>query len=198
MYTQSSFIREIIPVLKKRILIYFGKQDFVLRNIDFYFEEGLSKLSEFEYISKQRISDERRQSFLYSTVRNLIIDDLRKQSRMAEYLKSDITIVDVPLSADNFEESTIEESMKTAIDSLPEKYSTVIYYKYFAKIPIAKIAEREGVTVICVKKRLKKAKELLKEYIKSYWDKFFCTLFIIPFVYYLTDICLGAFWHTVY
>lgn len=93
---------------------------------------------------------------------NVAIDYLKKDSKII-YLDSDSSI-----PCDN-EEISLEEKMDLydAIDTLKDKYKTVIILRYFNNMSIDDIANTMEIPINTVKSHLRRAKESLSKILKE-------------------------------
>lgn len=99
---------------------------------------------------------------------NVAIDYLKKDSKII-YLNNDIPM------ASSKEKISIEEKIDlyNAIDTLREKYKTVIILKYFNNMSIQDISYIMGIPINTVKSHLRRAKEELNNTLKEgYLDEF--------------------------
>ena len=135
--------------------------------LNFIVEESISRLLEYQYVAKNRLSEPQKVAFLYKTATRLIIDESRRKSRLIR-----ISQYHELIASDSDIFSTLNEkdmllALQNALSSLSEIHHRTLEYKYFLELSIEEIAEIEGVTVAGVKKRLKTAKQLLYKRIKN-------------------------------
>ena len=103
-----------------------------------------------------------RRAYLYMTVRNRCLDQLRRKGIPTESLKPYDTygIID---DDDAAERSQTEAKLWTAIDSLPEKCREVFILSKRDGLKYEEIAEELGLSVNTVRNQISKALKILKE-----------------------------------
>lgn len=107
-----------------------------------------------------------RRSYLYTTVRNRCLDQLRRKGVHTESLNPYDTygIID----DDDAQERSLQEArMWTAIDSLPEKCREVFILSKRDGLKYEEIAEELGLSVNTVRNQISKAFNLLKEGVRK-------------------------------
>ena len=107
-----------------------------------------------------------RRSYLYTTVRNRCLDQLRRKGVHTESLNPYDTygIID----DDDAQERSLQEArMWTAIDSLPEKCRKVFILSKRDGLKYEEIAEELGLSVNTVRNQISKAFNLLKEGVRK-------------------------------
>ncbi len=116
-------------------------------------------------------------SYLYTCIKNNIIDIHRKHNsgmKYAESLNDELTFTNSII-----EQETIDILCK-AMDTLPEKYRTVVEMSFIEGLKIKEIAEKLGVSESSVEKRKAKALDLVREkLIEIYGDSIFVTMLMI-------------------
>ena len=113
-----------------------------------------------------------RRAYLYMTVRNRCLDQLRKRGIPTESLKPYDTygIID---DDDAQERSRTEARLWTAIDSLPEKCREVFVMSKRDGLKYEEIAEELGLSVNTVRNQISKALRILKEGAQKIFSFFF-------------------------
>lgn len=103
-----------------------------------------------------------RRAYLYMTVRNRCLDQLRKKGIPTESLKPYDTygIID---DDDAQERSRTEARLWTAIDSLPEKCREIFVMSKRDGLKYEEIAQELGLSVNTVRNQISKALKMLKE-----------------------------------
>jgi len=66
-------------------------------------------------------------------------------------------------SIDSYHDSEIDESLREALDSLPETYREVLTLYYFVGMDSVEIAKALGISPTAIRQRLSRAREQLKE-----------------------------------
>jgi RNA polymerase sigma-70 factor (ECF subfamily) len=116
-------------------------------------------------------------SYLYTCIKNNIIDIQRKHSAKEKYTAS--LDDDIAFSNSIIDQETINMLCKT-IDSLPEKYKVVLEMSFIDGLKNLEIARELGVSDSSVEKRKAKALELVREkLIDIYGDTIFVTMLMI-------------------
>lgn len=113
-----------------------------------------------------------RRAYLYMTVRNRCLDQLRKKGIPTESLKPYDTygLID---DDDAQERSLTEARLWTAIDSLPEKCREVFVMSKRDGLKYEEIAEELGLSVNTVRNQISKALRILKEGAQKIFSFFF-------------------------
>ena len=113
-----------------------------------------------------------RRAYLYMTVRNRCLDQLRKKGIPTESLKPYDTygLID---DDDAQERSLTEARLWTAIDSLPEKCREVFVMSKRDGLKYEEIAEELGLSVNTVRNQISKALKILKEVAQKIYSFFF-------------------------
>jgi RNA polymerase sigma-70 factor (ECF subfamily) len=103
-----------------------------------------------------------RRAYLYMTVRNRCLDQLRRKGMQTESLKPYDTygIID---DDDAQERSQIEARLWTAIDSLPEKCREVFLMSKRDGLKYEEIATERGISENTVRNQISKALKVLKD-----------------------------------
>lgn len=150
---------ETISIVYKKVSFF--SWDSLPDQLDFFIEESISRLLEYEYVAKKRLAEPQRVAFLYKTATNLIIDESRKKRRlvricqMHEEIPSEIDV------SETLDKKELYITLQNTLSDLPEIYQRTLEYKYFLELSIEEIADMEGVSIAGVKKRLKTAKQIL-------------------------------------
>lgn len=121
---------------------------------------------------QQGIEVSNRRAYLYMTVRNRCLDQLRKKGIPTESLKPYDTygLID---DDDAQERSLTEARLWTAIDSLPEKCREVFVMSKRDGLKYEEIAEELGLSVNTVRNQISKALRMLKEGAQKIFSFFF-------------------------
>lgn len=125
----------------------------------------------WEKLEHETVVDNRR-AYLYMTVRNRCLDELRKKGVRTEFLRPYDTygIID---DDDAQERSQTEARLWTAIDSLPEKCREVFILSKRDGLKYEEIAEELGLSVNTVRNQISKALKVLKEGVHKLYMFFF-------------------------
>lgn len=107
----------------------------------------------------EKLDKEKQKSYLLTAVKHAALDIKRKQKRHAE-----ISMEEVPenLLADSGMEFW-EKELVISILKLPVIYREILQYKYAVGIENKQIADMLGISESTVRKRLERAKKMLKE-----------------------------------
>lgn len=103
-----------------------------------------------------------RRAYLYMTVRNRCLDQLRRKGMQTESLKPYDTY-DIIDDDDAQERSQIEARLWTAIDSLPEKCREVFLMSKRDGLKYEEIATELGISENTVRNQISKALKVLKD-----------------------------------
>lgn len=111
----------------------------------------------------EKLDKEKQKSYLLTAVKHAALDIKRKQKRHAE-----ISMEEVPenLLADSGMEFW-EKELVMSILKLPVIYREVLQYKYAVGIENKQIADALGISESTVRKRLERAKKMLKEQLEN-------------------------------
>lgn len=116
-------------------------------------------------------------SYLYTCIKNNVIDIQRKSSAQEKYSAS--LDDDQVFSNSIIEQETIDILYKT-IDSLPEKYRLIFEKSFIDGMKNIEIAKELGISDSTVEKRKAKALSIVREkLIELYGDNVFVTLLIL-------------------
>lgn len=121
---------------------------------------------------EQGTAVDNRRSYLYMTVRNRCLDDLKKKGLPTESLKPNDTygIID---DDDAQERAQTEARMWTALDSLPPKCREVFILSKRDGLKYEEIAEELGLSVNTVRNQISKALKMIKEGVVKLYMFFF-------------------------
>ena len=102
--------------------------------------------------------------WILSIVHNTAVEEIRKSAKI---IKTE-EIADFPC---NGPEQGLTESisLKCAVDSLKQPYRTAVVLFYYESLSVAQIAQITGTGTAAVKKRLSRARSMLKELLKEDW-----------------------------
>ncbi|MBO5165376.1 MAG: RNA polymerase sigma factor [Lachnospiraceae bacterium] len=111
----------------------------------------------------EKLEKEKQKSYLLTAVKHAALDIKRKQKRYAE-----IRMEEVPenLLTDS-EMEFWEKELVMSILKLPIIYREVLQYKYAVGVDNKQIADMLGITESTVRKRLERAKKMLKEQLQD-------------------------------
>lgn len=111
----------------------------------------------------EKLEKEKQKSYLFTAVKHAALDIKRKQKRYAE-----ISMEEVPenLLSDS-EMEFWEKELVVAILKLPIIYREVLQYKYAVGVENKQIADILGISESTVRKRLERAKKMLKEQLRD-------------------------------
>lgn len=107
----------------------------------------------FESLNEYQIK-----SWFFTTMKNKNIDIIRKNSRLVTMIDSDY--MDYSDESQEFEESIV---MNQLMESLPEKYKTIIYLRYYQGLNSKEIGEKLGISPSTVRTQLSKSLEILRK-----------------------------------
>lgn len=114
----------------------------------------------------QKLEKEKQKSYLFTAVKHAALDIKRKKRKHAE-----ISLEEVPEKQLEYHETEIEEKeIVIAILKLPVIYREVLQYKYAIGMENREISEILGISESTVRKRLERAKKILKEQLQDEWD----------------------------
>ena len=121
---------------------------------------------------EQGTAVDNRRVYLYMTVRNRCLDDLKKKGLPTESLKPNDTygIID---DDDAQERAQTEARMWTALDSLPPKCREVFILSKRDGLKYEEIAEELGLSVNTVRNQISKALKMIKEGVVKLYMFFF-------------------------
>ena len=121
---------------------------------------------------EQGTAVDNRRAYLYMTVRNRCLDDLKKKGLPTESLKPNDTygIID---DDDAQERAQTEARMWTALDSLPPKCREVFILSKRDGLKYEEIAEELGLSVNTVRNQISKALKMIKEGVVKLYMFFF-------------------------
>ena len=121
---------------------------------------------------EQGTAVDNRGAYLYMTVRNRCLDDLKKKGLPTESLKPNDTygIID---DDDAQERAQTEARMWTALDSLPPKCREVFILSKRDGLKYEEIAEELGLSVNTVRNQISKALKMIKEGVVKLYMFFF-------------------------
>jgi RNA polymerase sigma factor (sigma-70 family) len=113
--------------------------------------------------------------WLYRIARNLCVDWIKAESRRpdSEFIEDqDPNVLESP-SLDSYREGQLGESLKEALDALPETYREVLMLHYFGGMAIKEIARAVGASPAAIGKRLSRARSQLREEMIAMMDTAF-------------------------
>ena len=104
-------------------------------------------------------------SLLYTIANNLLMNHFNHQSVVREHQKNSSIAVSSNMSSPQFvmEEKEFEKKLNDAISNLPEDCREVFLMNRIEKLKYKEIAERLGLSVKAIEKRMSKTLGLLKE-----------------------------------
>ncbi len=113
--------------------------------------------------------------WLYRIARNLCVDWLKAESRRpdSEFIEDqDPNVLESP-SLDSYREGKLGESLREALDALPDTYREVLMLHYFGGMAIKEIARAVGASPDAIGKRLSRARSQLREEMVAMMDTAF-------------------------
>jgi RNA polymerase sigma factor (sigma-70 family) len=113
--------------------------------------------------------------WLYRIARNLCVDWIKAESRRpdSEFIEDqDPNILESP-SLDSYREGQLGESLREALDALPDTYREVLMLHYFGGMAIKEIARAVGASPDAIGKRLSRARSQLREEMVAMMDTAF-------------------------
>lgn len=111
----------------------------------------------------EKFSEEKRKSYLLTAIRHSAYDIFRKRKRQKEISLEEMSEEFLGVY-DHYEE---ENGVIVALVTLPVIYREVLQYKYALQRSDKEIAEMFGISESAVRKRLERAKKMLKEKINE-------------------------------
>lgn len=117
--------------------------------------------------NRAKINPETAKSYLYTIATNLSINHIKKQSVVYKFLnrKFKTTESETPLYV--LEEKEFDDQLQNALNSLPEKQRVVFLMNRIDDLKYTEIAERLGISVKAVEKRMTQALKKLRETISQ-------------------------------
>lgn len=116
-------------------------------------------------------------SYLYTCIKNNIIDIHRKHNSSVKYASS--LNDELVFMNSIIEQETLDILFKT-IESLPEKYRTIVEMSFIENLKIKEIADTLNLSESTIEKRKAKALDLVREKLTEiYGDSLFVTLLMI-------------------
>lgn len=114
---------------------------------------------------RQRVNPETAKNYLYTVAKNLSLDHIKKQKGFFAFInkKTKVTNGETPLYI--LEEKEFDEQLQRAIAELSEKQRVVFLMNRIDDLTYKEIADRLGLSVKAVEKRMMQALKLLKEQI---------------------------------
>jgi RNA polymerase sigma factor (sigma-70 family) len=113
--------------------------------------------------------------WLYRIARNLCVDWLKTESRRpdSEFIEDqDPNVLESP-SLDSYRDGKLGESLREALDALPDTYREVLMLHYFGGMAIKEIARAVGASPAAIGKRLSRARSQLREEMVAMMDTAF-------------------------
>lgn len=107
----------------------------------------------------QAVPPEKVKSYLYTVANHLFLDDLRRQQvafRFVQYAQYN-SALEVPASDGELEARELQERLEAALGHLPEGQRVVFLMNRVEKLTYTEIAERLGLSVKAVEKRMHSA-----------------------------------------
>lgn len=101
-------------------------------------------------------------SWILRIVHNTAVEEIRKNSRVVS--TEDIA---EPAECGPEEKITAEVTLKWAVDSLKQPYRTAVILFYYENLSVLQIARITETSPAAVKKRLSRARDMLKELLKE-------------------------------
>lgn len=119
------------------------------------------KLLQYEHIFKTQ-NDEK--YWLIRVTINESINFVKSSHKKKIVLNEEI----VHSTSDKTKENTDKDNLRFFIDKLPEKYKIVIILFYFEKMKTVEISKLLDISEAAVRKRLERARDILKEKMEAY------------------------------
>jgi len=114
-------------------------------------------------------------SFLISTAKNIILDNIKRQSRERAKVKEFTYIFEVkdfiPEEIALVDNNELIRMIHLAVDSLDDKYKEPFILKRFEDLPNEEIAGICNESVECIRKRITRATNKVREIVNSYIDE---------------------------
>ncbi len=121
------------------------------------YEEALTKLWEKEKFLGNELPASARKALLYTTTKNLIFDELRRQKKLRR-IDVELQAFERILFEENFEKHALDTfAVQEAIEKLPQKQKEAVTLHRLAGYSVEETAERMEISVNTVKTHLKKA-----------------------------------------
>ena len=100
--------------------------------------------------------------WILKIVHNTAVEEIRKNSKL-------VSMEEIPETADSVtvEKLTAHITLKAAVDSLEQPYRTTVVLFYYENLSVLEIAQITETTPAAVKKRLSRARNMLRELLKE-------------------------------
>ena len=117
--------------------------------------------------NKGKINPDTAKSYLYTIATNLSINHLKKQSVVYKFLNRKFKSAETETPLYIMEEKEFDEQLQKALNGLPEKQRIVFLMNRIDDLKYVEIAERLGISVKAVEKRMTQALKKLRETISQ-------------------------------
>lgn len=126
------------------------------------YRKAWQSLSTFE--GRSRVT-----TWLYRIAYTTFLNHLRRDSRTLPLDERAAAAVEDPrpTPGERLEASLAATATRRAVLSLPEPLRFVVAARYWGDLPVREIARQEGITVVAVRKRLKKALAMLADLLEE-------------------------------
>jgi RNA polymerase sigma-70 factor, ECF subfamily len=110
-------------------------------------------------------------SYLYTSVRNRCLNFIRDHKKFNDNI--DTSFIENSIESNRIEYRELEQLIKAAIASLPEKCREVFELSRFKEMKYQEIADALGISVKTVEAQMSKALKVLREKVSGYTGGFF-------------------------
>ena len=117
--------------------------------------------------NRDKINPETAKSYLYTIANNLAINHLKKQSLVFKFFNRKFKTSDSETPLFLMEEKEFDDKLQAALSRLGEKQRVVFLMNRIDDLKYAEIADRLGISVKAVEKRMSQALKTLKETISE-------------------------------
>jgi RNA polymerase sigma-70 factor (ECF subfamily) len=117
--------------------------------------------------NRSKVNPETAKSYLYTIAGNLSINHLKKQNVIYRFLNTKFNTTEKETPLYILEEKEFDERLQHALSALPEKQRVVFLMNRIDDLKYTEIADRLGLSIKAVEKRMSNALKTLKETISQ-------------------------------